>query len=315
MFHTSGTTGCPKLIVHTRQSMEKIRDMSQSVFQWHRDCVHVNLVPATTSAFWHIILPNFVEKEFEILQSSRNTFKDDLPCGGPVCIVVPNMLDMLIDTNTKIDLSNYRKILAGGSQVRPVHANYILSNGAKLFDHAYGTTETGSPMLSREMCTSEFGDYTQLAGVNGTQTKLEDGELWVKGPTLCANFQDLSHHDSWYRTGDYWETGPTGLIRFLGRKDDLVKLNGQRANLNDIEYYFVSRGLGECLAVPQRKLGVDWIELRHTAEVNDRQLELIRSQSHQVMIPCCVPRKFTQVSELPKTALGKRQRIKFDATV
>jgi acyl-coenzyme A synthetase/AMP-(fatty) acid ligase len=309
MFHTSGTTGMPKLIVHTRQSMQKIKEISQEVWRWQREYVNVTVVPPMTSAFWHIILPGFIEKEFEILESSKNTFKKDIAQGGPVALVVPSILDILIATKTKIDLSNYRKILSGGSQVRSVHAEYVLSHGAQLFDHAFGTTETGSPILSREMNNSEFGDYTCLSAVAGIETKLEDGELWVKGLSLCANFQDLSHHDSWYRTGDYWETGPNGLIKFLGRKDDFVKLNSQRANLNDIEHYFATCGLGECLAVPQQKLGVDWIELWHTLTVTDQQLELIKSQSRKVLIPCCVPRKFKQVSELPKTALGKRQRI------
>jgi acyl-coenzyme A synthetase/AMP-(fatty) acid ligase len=315
MFHTSGTTGMPKLIVHTRDSMAHIKQMSQSVFQWDRDCVHVTVIPAMTSAFWHIILPSLVEKDFKLLLSSKNTFKNDIGNGGPVCLVVPNLLDILIASKVKIDLSGYRKILAGGSQVNSCHAEYVLTNGCQWFDHGFGTTETGSPLLSREMCNSEFGNYTSLTGVAGMQTKLEDGELWVSGPSLCANYKDLSHHNSWYRTGDYWETGPQGLVKFLGRKDDFVKLNGYRANLNDIEYYFSSQGLGECLAVPQNKLGIDWIELWHTSPVPKKILEELKNKSQKIMIPCCVPRKFKKVDELPKTALGKRQRIKFHATI
>jgi acyl-coenzyme A synthetase/AMP-(fatty) acid ligase len=313
MFHTSGTTGMPKLIVHNRQSMSQIKQMSQSVFAWDQDCVHVTVIPAMTSAFWHIILPGLVEKDFTLLLSSKNTFKDDVPKGGPVCLLVPNLLDMLIASKAKVDFSGYRKILAGGSQVKSQHAEYVLSNGCQWFDHGFGTTETGSPLLSREMCDSKLGDYTSLSGTAGMQTKLEDGELWVKGPSLCANYQDLSHSDSWYRTGDYWEIGPQGLIKFLGRKDDFVKLNSYRANLNDIEHYFSLHGLGECLAVPQTKLGVDWIELWHTGAVSQKTLLNLKNQSQEVMIPCCVPRKFKKVDELPKTALGKRQRIKISS--
>jgi len=309
MLHTSGTTGMPKLIVQTRKSMQKIKEISQEVWQWKSEYVNVTVVPPMTSAFWHIILPGFVEKEFEILESSKNTFKQDIARGGPVALVVPNMMYILIATNTKIDLSNYRKILCGGSQVRSAHAEYVLDHGAQLFDHAFGTTETGSPILSREMNNSALGDYTCLSAVAGIETKLENGELWVRGSSLCANYNSFSHHESWYRTGDYWQSGPEGLIKFLGRKDDFVKLNGYRANLNDIEQYFSLQGLGECLAVPQNKLGVDWIELWHTAEVGNKQTELLKKQCHNIMVSCCVPRKFKQVNQLPKTALGKKQRI------
>lgn len=60
-------------------------------------------------------------------------------------------------------------------------------------------------------------------------------EVFIKNP---AWYEDASSraHSRFYKTGDLVQLGPEGRLRFLGRKDNQVKLRGQRLELGEVEY-------------------------------------------------------------------------------
>lgn len=71
------------------------------------------------------------------------------------------------------------------------------------------------------------------------------GELWIGGNSIAegykGNIQQTNSHfisidgQKWYRTGDYGKYVDNGVLLFLGRKDEQVKVNGHRIELGDIE--------------------------------------------------------------------------------
>jgi amino acid adenylation domain-containing protein len=71
------------------------------------------------------------------------------------------------------------------------------------------------------------------------------GELWIGGaglargyrgqPELTAERFVVRDGTAWYRTGDLGCYSPQGILQFLGRKDQQVKLNGYRIELGDVE--------------------------------------------------------------------------------
>ncbi|KAM7211692.1 hypothetical protein V8F06_012934 [Rhypophila decipiens] len=76
------------------------------------------------------------------------------------------------------------------------------------------------------------------------------GEILVKGGSVCRGYfnadskskfldfvDDHGHQipGPWYLTGDHGYFGSSGELHLLGRKDDQVKINGQRVELGDIE--------------------------------------------------------------------------------
>jgi non-ribosomal peptide synthetase component F len=86
------------------------------------------------------------------------------------------------------------------------------------------------------------------------------GELLIEGPTVSQGyFNDSSktaavyiHNPSWllkgapgrpgrqailYKTGDLLRYNSDGSLQFLGRKDGMVKLRGQRIELTEVEYH------------------------------------------------------------------------------
>ncbi|KAL2845894.1 hypothetical protein BJY01DRAFT_247501 [Aspergillus pseudoustus] len=61
------------------------------------------------------------------------------------------------------------------------------------------------------------------------------GEGFVPEPRWRSRFS-AGRHGAFYKTGDLVRYGPQGSVRFIGRKDTQVKINGQRLELADIEY-------------------------------------------------------------------------------
>lgn len=71
------------------------------------------------------------------------------------------------------------------------------------------------------------------------------GELWIGGKSIAkgykGNVQQTSEQfitvdgQRWYRTGDYGKYLEDGVLLFLGRKDEQVKINGHRIELGEIE--------------------------------------------------------------------------------
>jgi acyl-coenzyme A synthetase/AMP-(fatty) acid ligase len=190
------------------------------------------------------------------------------------------------------------------------HAEFLFSNGATTFTHAYGATETGSPLLARKLTVDDkHYDHCDLTPLtDNTEFKLVNQELWVRSPSLCKNYQSYSHEGDWRCTGDLWQEN-NGLIKYIGRSDDIVKINGYTANLLEIENWWESAAdLGECLAKPRTIGGNDYIELVHTKPFDSIKKENLKAQAKEIFSPCSVPVKFTCVDSIPKTALSKKQR-------
>jgi acyl-coenzyme A synthetase/AMP-(fatty) acid ligase len=163
--------------------------------------------------------------------------------------------------------------------------------------------------MSRKFTVDDqYYDHTDLSALtNGVELKLVDRELWVRSPSLCENFKSFSHEGEWRRTGDLWQEQQS-LIKFIGRTDDVVKINSYTANLLEIETWWESRDLGECVAKCRSIGGNDYIELVHTKNFDSSTKENFKAQSKEVFPLCNVPAKFTQVPAIPKTSLGKKQR-------
>ncbi|KAB8296764.1 hypothetical protein EYC80_002181 [Monilinia laxa] len=109
----------------------------------------------------------------------------------------------------------------------------------------------GRPSCGRAWIT-DVDDPSQLVPAG------EIGELLIEGPNLAQGYlndavktsksfmspplwlKDLypdQKLDRVYRTGDLARQTDDGTIEFLGRRDTQVKLNGQRVELGEIEYY------------------------------------------------------------------------------
>lgn len=310
IFLTSGTTGFPKTIVDTNKQFESLIKVATDSMNWNSDSKWLNVLPAFTSAFWHMVIPCLVEYDASIVLGSRETVVEDLSQDVNLSAFVPGMIDNLRLSKIPVDLSKLDNFFSGSSAVLKRHVEFVFERGLKRFTQLYGATETMTPFLSRTTTEpDEFCEYLEFKPLDKeTEIKLVDDELWVKGPTICENFKQLDHSEEWLKTGDLWEQ-TNDLIRFVGRKNDIVKVNGFQANLLMIESISENRtDLGETLALVRSSFGTEWIELLYTNKNFEIDKNKLKEIFEPILYKCCIPKKYTYIESIPRNPTGKKLR-------
>jgi acyl-CoA synthetase (AMP-forming)/AMP-acid ligase II len=292
-------------VVHTKTQILAAAEMTTEASGWNSLTRFVNLVPAATSGFWHIVMPASLKHNSSLILSSKETVIDDIPLGNLI-ILVPALIDQMRIhyKNYKIDFSNYNAVMVGASPVLDRHAEWCFSKNTPQFIHLYGMTETCSPVLCKS--SIKFTEWTtalDLLPLGDTQVKIEDSELWVKGSSLAEGLPE------WFNTGDMWAQ-TENLIKFVSRANDCVKLNGYMANLLLIENEFEKEefNLGEVLAVPRNSLGTDWIELYYTNQTAIIDKEKFAEKTEHILLACSIPKKYSWVETIKKNNYGKKLR-------
>jgi len=142
------------------------------------------------------------------------------------------------------------------------------------------------------------------------------GELWVKGPNVCAGYwrrpdaTAAAWRDGWFRTGDLGVRAPDGYITLQGRRSDLIISGGFNIYPREIEELLLEQpGVREAAVVgaadpvrgevPVAYVAVDAAKFDEAATVAHLRSQLASFKQ---------PRAFVRVDALPRTALGKVQK-------
>ncbi len=114
-----------------------------------------------------------------------------------------------------------------------------------------------------------------------------------------------------YRTGDLGRYRPDGVIEFLGRRDQQVKVLGHRIELGEIENRLMRHAAvhaAAVLAMHDDRSGTRLIaywQAKPNARVDD---QVLRDYLVQELPPYMVPAAFMQLEQLPLNANGKLDR-------
>jgi len=305
IFQTSGTTGNPKLVVNDRENFIATSDLATNFLDIDRQTVFLNLVPSFTSGFWHIVMPALIFNQSTIILGQKDTLIEDLDNDCTTTLMVPGLIQLIKYRNIDVDFSRYGRIGIGSSQVRQSHAEFMFGNGCNELVHLFGSTESGSPTLGH--ATKKLEQYSNYLRLNENTKLSDEGELLIKGQSLCRNYKNFDHEGEYYRTGDMWDRDGD-MIVFKGRRNEIVKMNGYKTSLLHIESVIEENTtLGACMAIVRHSHGSDWIELRYTGNEPDknRMKEVLKD----LLPDCNIPRKYTRVEEIPVNALNKKIRL------
>jgi amino acid adenylation domain-containing protein len=109
--------------------------------------------------------------------------------------------------------------------------------GVRMFNW-YGPTET-NVCTSYEVTAADLSRTDPLpigSACCGDTVELDDdGQILVIGPTVMRGYWGRPGHTGPYHTGDLARRDADGLLHYLGRSDDLVKVRGHRVEPGEIE--------------------------------------------------------------------------------
>ncbi|MFS2032156.1 AMP-binding protein, partial [Curtobacterium sp. CT11-45] len=182
-------------------------------------------------------------------------------------LVPVQLARVLDDERATRALAGFDAVLVGGQATPAPLRDRARAAGVRIVT-TYGASETSGGCVYDGV---PFGTV---------RTELVDGELFLSGPMLAEGYLDdpdrtaatFTERDGhrWYRTGDAAEV-VDGVVRVLGRLDDVVISGGEKVPLGAVER--IVRGLdGQEGAVVTRRASGEWGEV--PVVVTDRPLDL-----------------------------------------
>lgn len=266
-FFTSGSTGTPKGVVHGDESLLARQRWEQNLLRLNQD----DRVLLRTSIAFNVIMrelfwPLMVGATVVLAGQGRTRDPRHLldvinRFGVTLTSTSPSLLSMLLRVWRPGDANSLRYVLCGGETLTTAMVNefHVKVPGAQLHN-CYGLTEacTATHWRCRPGADGEvvpIGRPTDM-GVYVVDTTGalaptgQAGEIWLSGPGVCHGYLNDREHTArkfgtdpfrpslggrLFRTGDYGRFNADGVLSFVGRSDDHVKLNGYRLDLPEIE--------------------------------------------------------------------------------
>jgi len=344
-FFTSGTTGLPKIVVHSHFTYPVGHLSTLSWIGCRRGDVHYNISSPGWAKFawssffapWNAgatILANQVDKfDAKDQLSTMESFNVNTFCGSPTVV------RMLIQE----DIGNYklslRSCCAAGEPLNPdVIDRWTKETGVVIRD-GYGQTETTAlvaNLIGDQLKPGSMGKGTFLYDIGifdekGNEVQdLEEGIICVKlgrrkNDGLFLEYLGdkertaRSFKHNLYYTGDKAYKDEDGYIWFIGRNDDVIKASAYRIGPFEVESVLIEHDdiiESAVVASPHDVRGYAvkaYVLLRENVIPSENLAKEIFKFCEGKLAKYKLPRIIEFSVELPKTISGKIRRIELRA--
>ena len=341
LFHTGGTTGAPKLVIHTHRNQLAAAYGGAWAAGASSDDVIVNGLPMfhVASAIFCSLAMFVAGAEVVILSPAgfRNPrivadfWRIVERTGATIVGGVPTALSAVVNVDPQgADLGRVRMNVCGASLLaRPVAEQMERLTG-KPVREVYGMTECGGVIcvdpVSRPRVIGSAGCpipfcEVEVRALDGTSVANrhcapgEPGVLVARGPNVTPGYKDAAQSaslftsDGWLITGDLSYVDATGRVFITGRDKDMIIRSGHNIDPAVIEECLMRHpAVADVGAVgmPDAYAGevpVAYLTLRPGACTTEE--ELLAFARASINEPPALPRRLFVVEQLPMTAVGK----------
>jgi acyl-CoA synthetase (AMP-forming)/AMP-acid ligase II len=146
----------------------------------------------------------------------------------------------------------------------------------------------------------------------------EIGEVVIRGPNVTPGYESNAEANAraftggWFRTGDQGVLDADGYLRLTGRLKELIYRGGEKVSPLEVDEALMDHPAVQqvvAFAMPHDTLGEEVaaaVVLREGKQATEREL---RTFAATRLAEFKVPRRILIVTEIPKGATGKLQRI------
>lgn len=344
IYFTSGTTGNPKMVLHTQASYGIAHQITARFWQ--------DLVPG--DMFWGVSDTGWAKAAWSKLfgqwalgatvmawdSRGKPDFDQMLQMivvhGVTVFCAPPTIYRNFVTRDlSRYDFENLRHCLAAGEALNPeTFKAWKDATGTEIHD-GYGQTETVN-LLANYPCMPKkpgaLGKPTpgmDVAVVDHEGKPLGPGHegqiaVRVKPQRPVGLFveywrdpdaTEAAHIGDWYLTGDRARVDEDGYFWFVSRADDVIISAGYRIGPFEVESVIIEHPAVQetaCIGVPDAERGEvvkAFVVLAPGYDPSDELASDIQRHVKENTAPYKYPRKVEFIDELPKTVSGKIRRV------
>ena len=257
MAYTGGTTGKPKGVIGTVQSITTMTTIQLAEWEWPERpkflmCTPLShagaafFVPTIVKGGEMVVLSKFDPAEvLRVIEEQKIT----------ATMLVPSMIYALMDhpdSHTR-DLSSLETVYYGASAMNPVRLAEAIRRFGPIFAQYYGQSE--APMVITYLAKGDHDEKrltscgrptlfarTALLGEDGKPVPQgEVGEICVSGPLVSGGYWNLpdetarTFHDGWMHTGDLAREDEDGFWYIVDRTKDMIVTGGFNVFPREVE--------------------------------------------------------------------------------
>jgi fatty-acyl-CoA synthase len=334
-FHTGGTTGAPKLALHTYGNQAFVARSAALMYDLRPEDVLINGFPlfhvagafvyglSVLSAGGTIVIPtrlgmrnrSFISSIWRQVERYRVT-----AIGG-----VPTVISALNAVAVDADISSLRVMLTGGSPLPTELADAFERGTGKPVRNILGMTECAGVVTIEPFMAPRTAGSTGLrlpftevrvfeADINSPCAAGQSGIVALRGPHVGPGYSDIGRNSGtfeqgWLISGDLGHVDAEGRLFITGRAKDVIIRGSHNIDPAIIEDALLQHpdvaiaaavGQPDCYA---GELPVAFVTLKAGATIDGEGLR--RYLAPIVSEPAALPRHVWILSELPMTPVGK----------
>jgi len=343
LYFTSGTTGYPKMTVHTHASYPIGHSITGRFWlDLGPDDLHWNLSDTGwAKAAWSSLYgPWSMGAAIFVHHSNRFDTKKTLELLGKypittMCGAPTNYRMLVLEDLKAYTYPTLRHCVGAGEPLNPeVIETWKAATGLTIRD-GYGQTETVLLAGSYPCIEPRFGSMGKPSPGFDTQVIDEEGNILppntegdiairVKPVRPVGLFREYwkspektaaVYRGDWYLTGDRAYKDEDGYLWFVGRADDVILAAGYRIGPFEVESALLEHDAvieSAVVSSPDELRGEvvkAFVVLAKGYEASDALVKELQDYVKKVTAPYKYPRKIEFVESLPKTVSGKIRRI------
>lgn len=166
-----------------------------------------------------------------ICKNNKDMFKEMAIFEPTILVLVPALAEMALNLSKQFGKNlvpqSVKYIICGAATVKPYLVKEYKKIGITLFP-GYGLTESANLVSGNPECEK----HPESVGFvyPGIETKVVNGELWLKGPNMMTCYvgeseeMSSSYEDGWFKTGDIVRFDEQNLMYIVGRIKEMIVL-------------------------------------------------------------------------------------------
>jgi amino acid adenylation domain-containing protein len=341
ILYTSGSTGRPKGVQLThlnavtfiewcsRTFAVNAQDRVSSHAPFHFDLSVFDMFVTIKHAATMVLITEEIAKQPSELAQLISDTKINIWYSAPSIL---SLMAQFGDLDSR-DYSSLRLVLFAGEVFPVSHLRSLVKHWPHArYYNLYGPTETNvctcyevptpvpedrtEPMPIGKICSHLEGIVMDASGC--PVARGIEGELGIRGPAVTRGYWNLPEQslacfievggETYYRTGDMVREDDDGNLRYLGRKDRMIKKRGYRVELGEIEVCLYQHpGIQEAAVIALADISLGMKVHAHVVAKQGNKLSLIdvKTFCSRHVPGYMIPDQFSFHASLPKTSTDK----------